>query len=192
MLQVDQVKSHLEPGQVYRRADLEKWSNAVDRHLIELQRDGTLKKVAPGLYHYPKVSVFGKVPPTEKELIRAFLKDSRFLVTSPNEYNKLRVGTTQLYNKTVVYNHKRHGEIKLGNRVFHFHKTPYFPTTLTVEFLLVDLLNNIDTLAEDTDAILNRVEKRVREMDFTKVSEAVANYGNLKTRKFFDSLNLAA
>ena len=120
MMKVSELKSHLEPGRVYRRHDLEKWSNAVDRHLHELQQDGTLKKVAAGMYYYPKKGTFGEVPPSEHNLIRAFLKDDRFLLTTPNDYNKLGVGTTQLYNKTVVYNHKRHGEIKLGNRVFSF------------------------------------------------------------------------
>jgi hypothetical protein len=38
----------------------------------------------------------------------------RFLLTSPNAYNTLGVGTTQLYDKTVVYNHKRHGHFMLA------------------------------------------------------------------------------
>ncbi|RYG31935.1 hypothetical protein EON81_21775, partial [bacterium] len=41
-------------------------------------------------------------------------QDNRFLVTSPNAYNTLGVGTTQLYNKKTVYNHKRHGNFTLG------------------------------------------------------------------------------
>ncbi len=36
------------------------------------------------------------------------------LLASPNAYNSLGVGTTQLYDKTVVYNHKRHGEFHAG------------------------------------------------------------------------------
>src|SRR5882762_5148837 len=103
MTKVAELKRHLEPGQIYRRNDLEKWSNAVDRHLQELQQEGTLKKVAAGMYYYPKKGTFGEVPPTDNNLVMSFLKDDRFLLTSPNDYNKLGVGTTQLYNKTVVY-----------------------------------------------------------------------------------------
>ena len=188
MMKVSELKSHLEPGRVYRRHDLEKWSNAVDRHLHELQQDGTLKKVAAGMYYYPKKGTFGEVPPSEHNLIRAFLKDDRFLLTTPNDYNKLGVGITQLYNKTVVYNHKRHGEIKLGNRVFSFQQKPYFPGQVTAEFLLVDLLNNLDRLAEDETAVLNRVKKKTQDMDAGKLNEAVKNYGSVRAKKLFASL----
>ena len=188
MMKVSELKSHLEPGRVYRRHDLEKWSNAVDRHLHELQQDGTLKKVAAGMYYYPKKGTFGEVPPSEHNLIRAFLKDDRFLLTTPNDYNKLGVDTTQLYNKTVVYNHKRHGEIKLGNRVFSFQQKPYFPGQVTAEFLLVDLLNNLDRLAEDETAVLNRVKKKTQDMDAGKLNEAVKNYGSVRAKKLFASL----
>jgi hypothetical protein len=44
-----------------------------------------------------------------EKLIEAFLKDDRFLMVSPNDYNSLGVGTTQLYNEPVVYNRNRHG-----------------------------------------------------------------------------------
>ena len=99
MAQLREFKKHLKRGNVYRRSDLEQWSNAVDRHLAALVGEGTLQKLSPGVYYYPKESVFGTVPPEETALVRTFLKDDRFLVTSPNSYNSLGVGTTQLYNK---------------------------------------------------------------------------------------------
>jgi hypothetical protein len=188
MTKAAELKAHLKPGQVYRRNDLEKWSNSVDRHLQELQKEGTLKKVAAGMYYYPKKGTFGEVPPTDNDLVMSFLKDDRFLITSPNDYNKLGVGTTQLYNKTVVYNHKRHGEVKLGNRVFSFQQKPYFPTHVTREFLLVDLVNNLDLLAEDETAVLSRVKKKVQDTDYPTLNEAVKKYGSVKTQKLFASL----
>src|SRR5580692_9296269 len=98
MKQVEVLKNRLKEGEVYRRADLRKWSTSVDRHLQQLVKDGTLEKLSGGLYYVPKQSVFGKTPADEKELVGAFLKDDRFLVMSPNDYNTLGVGTTQLYN----------------------------------------------------------------------------------------------
>lgn len=187
MTQVAELKSHLEVGHVYRRNDLEKWSNAVDRHLQELQDDGTLQKVAPGLYYYPKVSAFGITPPDDKELVRGFLKDERFLLTSPNDYNKLGVGTTQLYNKLVVYNHKRHGDFKLGGRHFSFQRKPHFPERVTTEFLLVDLVNNLDHLAEDQATVLERVKEKVLRMHNENLNTAVMLYGSVKTKKIFES-----
>src|SRR4051794_35104673 len=97
MSKVDEMLRHLKRGNVYRRGDLERHSTAVDRHLGMLVKDGLLQKVAPGMYYYPKESVFGAVPPKEETLVKSFLKDDRFLVTSPNVYNSLGVGITQLY-----------------------------------------------------------------------------------------------
>jgi hypothetical protein len=188
MTKAGELKAQLQPGQVYRRNDLEKWSTAVDRHLQELQEDGTLQKVAAGMYYYPKQTSFGSAPPSDEVLIRSYLKDDRFLVTSPNDYNKLGVGTTQLYNKVVVCNHKRHGDVKLGKRVFTFHRKPYFPDKVTPEFLLVDLVNNLNQVAEDESAVLSRVEKKVSDMDPVQLDRMVKDYGTVKTKKFFASL----
>ena len=117
---LQELKRRLRPGQVYRREDVARWSNAVDRHLKQLVEEGTLTKLAGGLYAYPKQTVFGKAPAEDDKLVEAFLKDDRFLLASPNAYNSLGVGTTQLYDKTVVYNHKRHGDFQLGGRKFAF------------------------------------------------------------------------
>lgn len=187
MTQAAELKSHLIAGHVYRRNDLKAWSNAVDRHLCELQEDGTLQKVASGLYYCLKVSAFGKTPPDDRELIRAFLKDDRFLLTSPDDYNKLGLGTTQLYNKLIVYNHKRHGEFKLGNRNFSFQRKPHFPEKITPEFLLVDLVNNLERLAEDEAVILERLKHKVSQMKGKSFLAALTQYGSVKTKKLFNA-----
>src|SRR5690606_28602770 len=169
MRKLNQLIKHLKRGQVYRRGDLVEWSASVDRHLMELVDGGILKKLSHGLYYYPRYTVFGMVPPDEKVLVSSFLKDDKFLLTSPNDYNKLGVGTTQLYNKRVVYNRKRHGEFELGGRKFFFHAKPRFPKEVTQEFLLVDLGNNLDTLAEDTKEVLSKVPNKARTMDAQKL-----------------------
>lgn len=43
----------------------------------------------------------------------------------------------QLYNHTLVYNHKRYGVFCLGNREFDFRMKSRFPKKLTSEFLYV-------------------------------------------------------
>jgi len=186
MDKLQQLKKHLKRGQVYRRADLARWSKSVDRHLDALVNDGTLQKLSQGLYHYPEKTVFGKAPPAEDVLVRGFLKDNRFLVTSPNAYNALGVGTTQLYNKKTVYNHKRHGEFTLGGMTFSFRVKPHFPRKVTPEFLLVDLVNNLDQLAEDRDVVLENVKARAEAMDKRKLSASVNEYGNARTKKLFE------
>ena len=106
---LDNLKRRLRPGRVYRREDLLPWSHSIDRHLKKLTVDGTLQKLRTGLYYRPRKLEFGEASADEHELVKAFLKTDRFVVTSPTAYNQLGLGTTQLYNKRVVYNQNRHG-----------------------------------------------------------------------------------
>lgn len=188
MAKLDELKKHLTRGKVYRRSDLAKWSKSVDRHLEALMEDGILQKLSQGLYYYPEGSAFGNTPPKEEILIKSFLKDDRFLLTSINAYNSLGVGTTQLYNQRTVYNHKRHGEFKLGNKNFSFRVKPHFPKKVTPEFLLVDLVNSLDTLAEDQNELLKNISWKVRTMDSKKLKRSVQEYGNAKAKRIFEPL----
>ena len=143
MKALKEFKKHLKPGQVYRRSDLEQWSKAVDRHLKQLVDDETLQKLSQGLYYYPMKASFGNVPPEDEKLVSAFLKTDDFLLATPNLYNSLGVGTTQLYNKRTVYNHKRHGQFTLGGKVFNFHLKHKFPKELSEELQNLFLYNLI-------------------------------------------------
>ncbi len=173
----------LQAGRVYRREDLARLSNAVDRHLHELVSTGMLKKLAQGLYYAPKQSNFGPLPPTDEQVVRGFLRDNDFLVFSPSSYNTVGLGTTQLYNSTLVYNHKRHGVFKLGNRQFNFRVKPRFPKKLTSEFLFVDLLNNLGELAEDRDAVLSQARTKLMSFNQPRLQQALDSYGSMATRK---------
>jgi hypothetical protein len=185
MKKMDELKAKLQPGQVYHRKGLARWSKAIDRHLKALLADGVLIKLSQGLYYCPKQTAFGDAPPEEKTLIKAFLNDDRFLITSPNVYNGLGIGATQLYNQTVVYNHKRHGELTLGKRTFAFRKKAFFPLELSREFLLVDLVNNLDQLAEDRTALLEQVAKKAATFERTALADAVRTFGGVAAKKFF-------
>ena len=186
MNKLQELKNHLKRGKVYRRADLCKWSTSVDRHLDELVKEGTLQKLSQGLYYYPELTAFGETPPEEAVLVRSFLKDKRFLVTSLNAYNALGVGTTQLYNQKTVYNHKRHGDFNLGGKTFSFRVKPHFPNKATPEFLLVDLLNNLDQLAEDPKEVVSKVRSKAKTMDAKKLKKSLQQYGSVKTKKLLE------
>jgi hypothetical protein len=180
---VAHLADELQAGRVYRREDLARLSTAVDRHLRELVATGKLNKLAQGLYHAPKQSSFGPLPPADTQVVGGFLRDKDFLVFSPSAYNAVGLGTTQLYNRTLVYNHKRHGVFRLGNRQFDFRMKPRFPKKLTPEFLYVDLLNNLMELAEDQGAVLRQARTKLASFDSACLQRAADRFGSVATRK---------
>lgn len=188
MSKLKELKKHLRPGQVYRRAELARQSKSVDRHLQELVKDGVLQKLSGGVYYYPKKTSFGDAPPEDEKLVRTFLKDDNFYLTSLNAYNSLGVGTTQLYNEKLVYNHKRDGRHTLNGRHYYFLKRPCFPKKSSQEFLLVDLMNNLDFLAEDKEDVRNNVAEKALSMDKSKLMKAAHAFGGVRAKNFFEEL----
>lgn len=184
MTALNELKRHLRPGQVYRRKDLARWSNAVDRHLRSLLDEGRLEKVGAGLYMTPRKTRFGEVPAKREKLIETFLGDDRFLLVSPSAFNGLGVGTTQLYNEPVVYNRKRHGRFKLDGRMYDFRMRTAVPAKVSEEMLLVDIVHNADRLAEDRDEILPKALKRAQAMDRGRLARAVRDFGSARAQRF--------
>ena len=185
---METLRQHIEPGQVYRRSDLEYYSSAIDRHLGILTRDGSLVKLNQGLYYAPIFSKFGMVPPEDKVLVKSFLKDSDFLMVKPNLYNTLGLGLSQLYNTTWVYNHKRKGEFKLNGKTFEFKIKSSFPNQLTKEFLLVDLLNNLDELADDKDQTLKNLPKNLNDINDDELMRVTQQHGSGRTKQLLKSI----
>ncbi|MEN9414539.1 MAG: hypothetical protein RLZ62_843 [Bacteroidota bacterium] len=182
------LRKNIRPGEVYRRSDLEYYSTAIDRHLRQLTTEGELIKLNQGLYYAPEHSKFGPVPPDDSTLVARFLKSDEFLIVTPNAYNTLGLGLTQLYNARWVYNHKRRGEITLDRKTFLFKMKSAFPAAITKEYLLVDLLNNLDNLAEDASAVVYRFRENIRNFSTDELMNASQLYGSGETKKILKSV----
>lgn len=190
MSALGELKRHLRPGQAYRRKDLAHWSKAVDRHLRALIEEGRLEKVSGGLYMVPRKTRFGAAPAAPEKLVATFLGDDRFLIVSPNAFNGLGLGMSQLYNEPVVYNRKRHGRFELDGRTYDFRLRTSVPPRLTEEVLMVDLLHNLDRLAEDKLAVLPRALARAQEMDRGKLAKALRDYGSARAERLLGAVML--
>jgi len=183
MKKVEALRSKLRKGKAYRREDLVRWSTSIDRHLSQLVEEGVLKKLAQGLFYVPKPSAFGPTPPDENEVIKTYLKGDNFLIVSPNYYNSLGLGATQLYNRKRIYNHKKHEDVKLGNKVYEFRRKPKFPKKISREYLVVDLLNNLKYLAEDEQVILKNLQKNIYTFESKALQTNAQRYGTIRTKK---------
>ena len=183
MSSMQRLKRQIQPGKVYRRSDLEFFSSAIDRHLAQLLKEGVLVKMRQGLYYAPASSKFGQIPPDDLMLVESFLKDKNFLMVKPNAYNTLGLGLTQLYNITWVYNHKRKGEFTFNGKTFEFKIKTAFPNQLSKEFLLVDLLNNLDELAEEPTTILINLADNYRYFNPELLRIMTQLYGSGRTKQ---------
>ena len=113
----------------------------------------------------------------------------KFLLYSWNQHNSLGLDLTQLYNKVVVYNLKRHGKFKLGDKTYDFRRPNRgFPDVLTPEFLLVDMMNNIEELAEDADLVKTQIKNNLYKFDASKANNYALSYGKVATKHFFKKL----
>ena len=175
-------------GVPYRRQALSRYSGAIDRDLSYLVKEKLLRKIGPGLYVKPKVSRFGLLPPDDKALVSSFLKKD-FLMFSRTDYNKLGLGLTQTYNEMIVYNHERHLKTVLAGRLFSFQRPSNgFPRTMTKEFLLVDLLNNLKQLSEDTSHLHKKIRLNIKTFNMSKLHSLAEAYGKVSTKKFINQL----
>lgn len=182
------LKSRLRPGEVYRRQDLEPYSSNLNRDLQNLVRSGVLKKAFYGIYYVPEQSRFGELPPDDHALIQAFLKTDDYLAFSPNKLNGLGLGSTQLFNVIRVYNHKRQGTFTIAGRKFEFRIRPEFPKELTAEFLFVEFLNERPHLPEEVPLRLERLQKKLQELDHQLVARITKQFGKIYTKKIYATL----
>lgn len=133
----------LEPGRVYRTREFSTWSANAPRLAKRLVREGKLVPLAPGLFAYQKQSRFGAVPPSDEELMRAFLDGAPHVFTGSERWNALGLGTTGVSASPLVYNTKRSGTFRFGGRRFVLRRVA-FPENPPPEWFVIDLLEHAE------------------------------------------------
>ncbi len=173
----------LTPGKVYRTADLRRWGRNTTRLARRLERSGRLETLTHGLYVCPRRGSFGPVPPRDEDVLKAFLKGSKFIFTGPTVWNRLGLQSTAAFADTWVYNTKRTCTLQFGNRRLHLRRVR-FPTNPSPEWYAVDLLEN----HEAAGTSLSELERDLRtavaagRFDPDRLQRAAREYGTRKTR----------
>lgn len=170
-------------GKVLRTADLAAWGKNTPRTAARLVKAGKLVRLRKGLFACPSPSRFGNVPPADEELLRSFVKGSPFIVTGPERWNALGLGSTSVFASPLVYNTKRSGTFELGGKRFMLRRVP-FPRKPSAEWFVVDLFENVSkagiTLADASKALARAMENR--RFDRERLIEMAAAYGTRRTR----------
>ena len=182
------TQPQLEPGRVYRTQELKAWSTNASRTVRQLVREGLLVPLEHGLFVHPKRGRFGMVPPTDAELMRAFLGRARFLFTGPDQWNALGLGSTAAYAAPLVYNTRRSGVFEIGGRRFILRRVA-FPDNPAPEWFVIDLLKNADRAGVSRSDLVQALTRAVRrgEFDPGRLRESARKYGTREIRSLITS-----
>ena len=178
------VEPKLVPGKVYRTRDLARWAKNPTALAERLVAEGSLRRLGHGLYHHPRTSSLGELPPEREELLRAFLGGRRFVFSGPAFWNSLELGGTVMFAQPLVYNTVRSGPVEVGGRSFMFRRVR-FPKEPTKEWYAVDFLNNVESTDADVNEVLARIKEKLArgELNKARFAAAAASFSNKTIRK---------
>ena len=171
------------PGRVYRTHELSRWGRNPSRLARRLEREGKLYLLAHGLFVCPRRGKFGVVPPDDNELLRAFLEGTPFVMTGPERWNELGLGTTASFATRLVYNTKRSGLFQLGGRQFLLRRVA-FPDPPTPEWFAVDLIQHHEMAGISLDTVEEPLRRAIGEqrLGTETLRKAARHYGTQATQ----------
>lgn len=178
----------LEPGRVYRTRELERWGANAPRLAKRLASEGALVRLAHGLYACPRRTRFGEVLPSDEELMRAFLENSPFVLTGPDRWNALGLGSTAVFAASLVYNTKRSGSFEFRGRAFELRRVA-FPNHPTPEWFVIDLFENADRAGASRTQMAEALERSLGRgvFDPARLSAMAREYGTKGTQALVGS-----
>lgn len=108
---------------------------------------GELVKIAKGTYHLPKISKYGIVPPSEKEIISAFTENETGTVIGYSLYNALKL-TTQISKTVTVISSALDGLTKSIRNVIVYQVPLEFSKEITSMIHGLEVLQNFNNIQD--------------------------------------------
>ena len=112
--------------------------------LERMCKSGELVKIAKGTYHLPKISKYGVIPPSEKEIISAFTENGTGIIVGYSLYNALNL-TTQIAKSINV----------MSSAIEGFTKTI---RNITIKQVQINYSENIKTMINALEVLQNYYE----------------------------------
>lgn len=171
------------PGRLHRTRELGMWSANAPRLARRLVDEGAPVPLARGLFAHLRPSRFGPVPPRDGEIMRAFLDGAPFVLTGPERWNALGLGTTAGFAVPLVYNTKRSGTFTFGNRRFVLRRVA-LPENPPPEWFVVDLFEHADQAAPSPTDLALALERALAHGRFVRdrLLELARRHGSHATR----------
>lgn len=115
--------------------------------LQRMCESGKLVKIAKGTYHLPKVSKYGIVPPSEKEIVTAFTKNETGTIIGYSLYNALNL-TTQIPKTITVMSSALEGLTKSIRNVIVYQVPLEFSKEITSMIHGLEVLQNFNSIQD--------------------------------------------
>jgi len=149
---------------------------------------GVLRRLGHGLYVQQRGSLFGEVPPSDEDLLRALLGDTPFVVTGSPAWNALGLGATAVHADTLVYNTKRSGTFALGGRSFRLRRVA-FPESPPAEWFVVDLLQHAGEAGVSRREVVEAVQRSLAagRLDVDRLRAMLERYARNSVRALLDA-----
>lgn len=120
---------------------------------------GELVKIAKGTYHLPKFSKYGIVPPSEKEIVSAFIENKTGTIIGYSLYNSLNL-TTQIPKTVVVVSSSIDSFTKSIRNVIVHQMPVEFSEEIQNMVHALDVLQNFNSIQDiNYTAFLNYTEE---------------------------------
>ena len=124
------------------------------------------------------------MPPTDEAVMRAFLDGAPFVLTGPERWNALGLGTSAAFAAQLVYNTKRSGEFQLGRRRYLLRRVA-FPKQPSPEWFVVDLFQHAEQAAANRDDLTRALGEALRRgrFDAARLRTCAQEYGSRDTQQ---------
>ena len=149
-------------SKLYKTALYNQVSEAAFYKTLErMCRSGELVKIAKGTYHLPKVSKYGIVPPSEKEIISTFTKNGTGTIVGYSLYNALDL-TTQVAKSIEVMSSTLENSTKTIRNV-------------VVHQVQIDYTENVKNMIHSLEVLQNYYNiQDINNLSFRKLTKKIA------------------
>ena len=135
-------------SRVYQEKFSDKMNEAAYYQMLSrMCKDGSIMRIAKGVYCRPKISKFGTIPPSESVIVRSFTENGQGVVVGYSLYNALKL-TTQVPKRIFAYSSllkEQHRQI--GNVVLYQSSMKFYPDVCAVVRML-DILQHYGEIQE--------------------------------------------
>lgn len=140
-------------GEVFTYDDIpSNQTSAIAIELSRLNKQGIIQRISKGKYYKPKQGRFGKLPPSDEEVINSYLRSSKSkgYVTGLRAFNQMGL-TTQVPNTITIASEGSAKKIKVKNINIEF--VPLKQKVLKSETKFAQLLDALENIKKIPDTV---------------------------------------